>query len=543
MDVRSSYGLYARCIMQAGVHGQPKMVWSSAFEGAVIQNLRTLPSAAIRRFYVEQQPLRTTSSYEQLRANWAECVRFGGGNLVAPQSAEELSAVVRRARRCRVVGSGHSFSAIVDTPDAAGSGSFNGDGGDDSSNTLISLAHLSHVHGIDADRMTVTVDGGATLGTVCRYLAQRGAALSNLPSFPQLTVGGALATATHGSGRRHRNLASQVAALELVVADGTVRRFERGVARSHACSGLEDVVIGLGCLGVASRVELDIVPAYDIANSVYTNLPFDAYLDAFDDLHDPAHCDSIAAFVNFGAAGGDGIVDGLFVRHYVKHQEGGDGASGTQLRESHRPKLPLLSGAVSSDARIPFFESHEWREGSGTYPWHAGLMYFIGRDGRDVPMEHLVLQAEFFVDIADAAAALRATRDVAQNWPGWGLWDGDTPESAGVCLAAELRVVAGDDFSMSPHHGRDSLGIHFTFGPQIDPVLALVAELEKALAPFAPRPHWGKLFCASAEQVRETHAKTFGTFAQRCLDHDPHGKFRQQPWLKHHLLSGSALDR
>ena len=208
---------------------------ANIFERVIIGNMRTLPPPTVRRFYVEQQPLRTTSAYEQLRANWAECVRFGGGELVAPQCAEELAAAVRGAQRCRVVGSGHSFSAIVDAPDDArrrgdssGGDGDGGGGGDGGGNTLISLAHLSHVHGIDADKMTVTVDCGATLGSLCRYLAQRGAALSNLPSFPQLTVGGALATATHGSGRQHRNLASHVAALELVVADGTVRRFERG---------------------------------------------------------------------------------------------------------------------------------------------------------------------------------------------------------------------------------------------------------------------------------------------------------------------------
>ena len=170
---------------------------------------------AVRRLYAEQQPLRTTAAYERLRANWAECVRFGSGDIVSPGSAAELASAVAAARHCRVVGSGHSFSPIVDcATDDNGSG-----GGSD--NTLVSLAYMSRVHGIDADRMTVAVDGGATLGSVCRYLAARGAALANLPSFPQLTVGGALATATHGSGRMHRNLASQVAALELVVADGS----------------------------------------------------------------------------------------------------------------------------------------------------------------------------------------------------------------------------------------------------------------------------------------------------------------------------------
>ena len=505
---------------------------------------------AVRRLYAEQQPLRTTAAYERLRANWAECVRFGGGDIVSPGSAAELASAVAAARHCRVVGSGHSFSPIVDcATDDNGSGG-GGGGGGGGGNTLVSLAYMSRVHGIDADRMTVAVDGGATLGSVCRYLAARGAALANLPSFPQLTVGGALATATHGSGRMHRNLASQVAALELVVADGSTRRFERGGGgeggHGEEQPALDDVVIGLGCLGVASRVELDIVPAYAVCNRVHGGMPLDAYIDAFEELHDPAHCDSIAAFVDFGAAGGDGVVDSLWVRHKVNVSGGGGG----ELHEEELlpsssalpPPPPSLRGAPLHVEPLPFFESHEWRATSGMYPWHAGLMYFMDQNGRDVPMTHLALQTEHFVDIKDAAAALRATREVARRWPGWGSWDGRTPESAGPVLAAELRVVAGDKAAMSPHYGRDSLGIHFTFGPHIGTVLDLVAELEQALAPFAPRPHWGKLFSAGAEQVQAAHAATFDTFVARCADHDPDGKFRQNPWLQHHVFRGSALD-
>ena len=94
--------------------------------------------------------------------------------------------------------------------------------------TLLSLAHMSRIHGLDAERMTVRAGGGATLGALCRYLSARGAALKNLPSFPHLTLGGALATATHGSGLQQRNLAAgQVRSLELMLADGTTRRFAR----------------------------------------------------------------------------------------------------------------------------------------------------------------------------------------------------------------------------------------------------------------------------------------------------------------------------
>ena len=119
--------------------------------------------------YAPAQKLRGSADYEQLRANWAENVMLSPNTLLTPADREELCSAVAAASEVRMLGSGHSFNHIIDAPDA----------------TLISLSWMGTIYGIDANNMTVTIDGGATYGEVARYLAPRGCALKNMASFPR----------------------------------------------------------------------------------------------------------------------------------------------------------------------------------------------------------------------------------------------------------------------------------------------------------------------------------------------------------------------
>ena len=129
---------------------------------------------------------------------------------------------------------------------------------------------------------------------------------------------------------------------------------------------------------------------------------------------------------------------------------------------------------------------------------------------------------------------------VAEGWPGWGEWNGVDPETVGPALISEIRCIRGDEFAMSPHHGRDSVGIHMTWGHHIDKVLELTEEIQRTLAPFDARPHWGKLHTMQGEQIRALYADAgLGDFEALCHAHDPAGKFRASPWAQEVLGAGA----
>jgi xylitol oxidase len=181
--------------------------------------------------------------------NWAGNIVFAAQRVHRPGSVNELQELLARAERVRVLGSGHSFNRMADTT------------GD-----LISLAGLPRTVEISGDRRTVRVDGGIRYGDLVPHLDAAGLALHNLASLPHISVAGAVATATHGSGERHGNLATAVAAIDLVRADGqqvTLRRGDRGFTGA---------VVGLGALGVITSLTLDVVPAFEIRQYVYDDL-------------------------------------------------------------------------------------------------------------------------------------------------------------------------------------------------------------------------------------------------------------------------------
>ena len=186
--------------------------------------------------------------------NWAGNITFAARQVARPTSVEQLRRFVAGSDRVRALGAGHSFNTVADTT------------GD-----LVSLAGLPPTVEIAADRRTVTVAGGVRYGELAATLQTAGLALHNLASLPHISVAGACATATHGSGDRNGNLATAVAAIELVTADGDLVRLERGTDADFA-----GAVVALGALGVVTALTLDVEPTFEIAQYVYDDLPLDA---------------------------------------------------------------------------------------------------------------------------------------------------------------------------------------------------------------------------------------------------------------------------
>ena len=103
-------------------------------------------------------------------------------------------------------------------------------------------------------------------------------------------------------------------------------------------------------------------------------------------------------------------------------------------------------------------------------------------------------------------------------------------------LISEIRTIAADDFWMSPCRKQPSVAIHFTWKQDWPAVSRLLPVIEKELAPFQPRPHWGKLFTISPAELRSRYEK-LADFMQLCNKYDPKGKFRND-FLNINLFEG-----
>jgi len=414
--------------------------------------------------------------------NWAGNHRYRAARLHRPASLEELRDVVSGASSVHVLGSRHSFNAIADAED------------------LISLEVLHTEEAlpagvlVDRDAGTVSFGAGLKYGELVGRLDDEGLALHNLASLPHISVAGAVATATHGSGVRNGNLASAVAGVQLLTSDGELREFSRGDA------DFDGVVVGLGALGVVTRLTLDVRPAFQVRQRVFEGLSFEALCEHFDEIVSSAY--SVSVFTHWEDAveqvwlksrDDEGQPDELFGatpattdRHVIR------GLDPT-------PCTPQLSRPGPWSDRLPHFR-----------------MGFTPSAGEE-------LQSEWMLPRRHAVEALEAVR---------GLADRIRP----LLLVCEIRTVAADRLWMSMNHGQDSVGLHFTWQPQQEAVEKLLRDLEEVLAPFGARPHWGKVFTAEAGDIAPLYPR-HADFVRLVERLDPRGLFRND-WLERRVLSG-----
>ncbi|MFC3897778.1 FAD-binding protein [Lentzea rhizosphaerae] len=386
-----------------------------------------------------------------MRTNWAGNVTFTAAQVVEPTSADELRATVRGSSAVHVVGSGHSFSPIADT-----------------AGTLVSLSEMPQVFEVDGS--TVRVSAGTTLATLAVLLESSGLALHTLPSLPHITIAGAIATATHGSGSR--SLAGAVRSVEVMRGDGSVVELTSAGA-----------AVSLGGLGVVTTVTLDVVPSFQVEQTVYEDVAWTTLLTSLEQIFDGAY--SVSAFVDWqgGAT--------LFVKHRV-----GDPAFGFPGRAADGPRHPVVG-------QPPV---HCTLQGGVPGPWHERLPHFRAEFTPSVGEE---LQTEYFVPRTRAVTALRALAEMSTV-------------ISPLVQACEIRTIAAEPQWLSPAHDRESLAIHFTWVPNTPAVLALLPRLEEAIA---PRPHWGKLFTVPPTLLAARYPQ-WDSFRALLREHDPKGVFR-----------------
>ncbi len=399
--------------------------------------------------------------------NWSEHVAFGHGSTHHPGTVAEMQDIVRVAPKLRVVGARHSFNAIADTTGA-----------------LVTLRSLARRTEIDPTARTVTVDGGITYAELCPVLDAAGWALFNLPSVPDFTVVGAVSTATHGSGNGNRNLAASVAALEIVTATGDVVALRRGEA------GFDGAVVGLGALGVVTALTLDLVPSFQMRQSVFHRLPFETVVENFDAVMGSAY--SVSLFTHWS---GD-VVDQAWLKALADTTPPTDFFGGRPAPADCSPVVGSEPYGTTAQMGVPG-------------PWYDRLPH--ARIGA-LPAEGYEYQSEYFVSRANAPAALRAIKAIeAALHP--------------ALVVSEVRTVAADTLWLSMNQAEPSVGFHFSWKRDWPMVSAALHALEAALAPFVPRPHWGKLFVMPAETVMEGYPK-LAEFRELAMRYDPAGKFR-----------------
>src|ERR1700677_1092857 len=177
------------------------------------------------------------------RTNWSGNYTYSTDRLHQPQTIEQVRQVVKSCNKVRALGARHSFNGIAD-----------------STENQISLAHLNQMD-LDREAHTVTTGAGVTYSQLAPYLDGLGFALPNLASLPQISVAGAIATATHGSGNKNGNLATTVSALEVVTADGEVMV----LTRKRDGERFQGAVVNLGGVGVVTKVTLDVQPTFQVS--------------------------------------------------------------------------------------------------------------------------------------------------------------------------------------------------------------------------------------------------------------------------------------
>ena len=406
-------------------------------------------------------------------ANWARNLTYSTSRLHEATSVEQVRSLVRSQENLKVLGTRHCFNRIAD-----------------SRHNLLSLKALNDVVALDAAARTVTVGGGITYGQLCPYLESKGFALHNLASLPHISVVGACSTATHGSGEKNGNLATAVSALEMITAQGDVVRLSRN-ADGEVFRG---AVVGLGALGVITKITLDIQPTYQMKQYVYENMPLSALKDHFDQIQASGY--SVSLFTDWQRQ----RINEVWIKTRV-----GAGPAFAAPAEFFGAKR-----ATRNLHPIAELSAENCTEQMGVPgPWYDRLPHF--RMGF-TPSAGKELQSEYFVPRRHAVEAVLAVER---------LRDKVSPH----LLISEIRTVAADNLWMSPCYRRDSVAIHFTWKQDWNAIRRLLPLIEKELSPFEPRPHWGKLFTMPAAQLRSRYER-FEDFIQLAKKYDPKGKFR-----------------
>jgi alditol oxidase len=407
--------------------------------------------------------------------NWSGNYQYRATAVHHPISLDELRRLVAAAPSVHALGSRHSFTAIADAAE------------------LVALDRMGDRITIDREASTVTVPAATTYAELADALNREGLALANMASLPHISVGGAIATATHGSGERLGNLATSVTGLELVRSSGDV------LTRKRRDPDFDGLVVGLGALGVVTRVTLAAQPYYEASQLVYEGLEWDALFAHLDEIE--AAGNSVSVFHRLGER-----TEQVWVKRHAPADDGPSELFGAPAATAQRHPL-AGSDPVNATPQL-----------GDIGPWSERLPHF--RSGF-TPSSGDEIQSEAFVARGDGVAAIRTLRELAD-------------EIRPLLLVCELRAIAADSLWLSPEYDRDTIALHFTWRREQGAVEEIVATVESALKPLGVRSHWGKVTSLRGADLPLLYER-LDDFRRLRDDLDPRGAFVNE-WLRAHVL-------
>nr|WP_042184347.1 D-arabinono-1,4-lactone oxidase [Kibdelosporangium sp. MJ126-NF4]CEL16237.1 FAD-dependent oxidoreductase [Kibdelosporangium sp. MJ126-NF4]CTQ94162.1 FAD-dependent oxidoreductase [Kibdelosporangium sp. MJ126-NF4] len=397
---------------------------------------------------------------------------------------DAVTAAAQRGWRVKAAGSGHSFTGIAEPTHAH-----------------LRMHGHSGIVSIDNKTGRALVRGGTTLHDLNKALWEQGRALANLGDIDRQTITGAIATATHGTGERFGNLSTQVAAMDIVLADGALVT----ASPSETPELFEAAKVGLGALGVISTVTLETVPAFllrseqQAASLAETLEGLDetvASSDHFEFFWLP-HTEVVYTKRNTRLALDEGTV-GV--------EQSGDGLTDGELPPAAETALEALRGLVTAvPAAIPAVNQliTSLITPSVRTDW-SYKVFATNRDARFVEMEYAVPREA----VHAAFAELRAFVD---------------RQGYRIPMPMEVRFTAADDVPLSTATGRATayIAVHLLLDQDYDTMFRAV---EPVLAAHDGRPHWGKIHFLSAGELAGRYPR-FGDFVALRDKVDPSGRF------------------
>ncbi len=428
-----------------------------------------LAGGALLSHYVSCKP---PVNKEHLK-NWAGNLAYSTGNVHYPKTVEEVQAIVKKCNKLKALGSQHSFNSIAD-----------------STENLVSLKEMNKVVTLNRVLNTVTVEAGMKYGELAPYLHENGYALPNLASLPHISVAGACSTATHGSGVKNGNLSTAVSAIEFVNAAGSVVT----LTRTKDGDQFYGAVVGLGALGIVTKVTLDLLPDFNMKQLVYRNLPISELKNNFDNIQSRGY--SVSLFTDWKNKNINEV--------WIKSRAETGNITPADLE---------LYGATLASKNMHPIESESAENVTDQLgvegPWYERMPHFkMGFK----PSAGKELQSEYFIPVEHAYEAMMAIEEMHEQI---------TPH----LFISEIRTINADNFWMSPCYKRTCVAFHTTWKQEVGTVMELLPVMEQKLAPFNPIPHWAKLFTI-APKVLQSRYEKLSSFKQLVNEHDPKGKFR-----------------
>ncbi len=412
--------------------------------------------------------------------NWAGNLEYSTDVVFYPETVAEVQELVKDHAKIKALGTRHCFNNIADSKDG-----------------FISTQKLNKIIGLDEAAHTVTVEGGIKYGELCPWLDKKGYALHNLASLPHISVGGAITTATHGSGVKNGNLSTAVTALEIIKGDGSVVHLSQ-----QDGDAFYNAVVGLGALGIITKVTLAVQPSFMMRQWVYERLPLTQLQQHFDAIVSAGY--SVSLFTDWQ---GESINE-----VWIKSKE-----EDTENKEA-KTNFFGATPATKNMHPIASLSAENCTEQMGVLgPWYERMPHFkMGF----TPSSGKELQTEYFVPHQHAVEAILAIQKLGK-------------QIGPHLFITEIRTIAADNLLMSPCYKQDSVTIHFTWKQEWDAVSQLLPKIEQALAPFNAKPHWGKLFTLSSGQLAKLYPQ-MPQFKQMVAQYDPTQKFRNA-FLNEHL--------